>query len=136
MTAQQRVPDIPILRVNQIDAAKLDIEMTSMLREQLSKVFSLSQVCNYENLEDYLFARIVAYYVCNVIVVVCLCGQTASKQFAFSCCRHLSTLPPVYTVLIVLGFVASFEVDINQYCILLLLIVVEIVIYLVGCLLM
>lgn len=73
MIAQQRVPDIPILRVNQIDAAKLDIEMTSMLREQLSKVFSLSQVCNYENLGDYLFACSVAYYVSNVIVVVCLC---------------------------------------------------------------
>jgi len=44
-SAVKRVPDIPILRVNQIDAAKLDIEMTSMLREQLSKVFSLSQAC-------------------------------------------------------------------------------------------
>lgn len=42
----------------------------------------------------------------------------------------------MYTVLFVLGFVASFEVDINQYCILLLLTVVEIVIYLVGFLLM
>lgn len=43
---QQRVPDIPILRVNQIDAARLDVEMTAMLREQLGKVFSLSQVCS------------------------------------------------------------------------------------------
>lgn len=42
----QRVPDIPVLRVNQIDAARLDVEMTAMLKEQLSKVFSLSQVCS------------------------------------------------------------------------------------------
>lgn len=39
----KRVPDIPVLRVNQIDAARLDVEMTAMLKEQLSKVFSLSQ---------------------------------------------------------------------------------------------
>jgi len=39
----KRVPEIPILRVNQMDAARLDEEMTSMLREQLSRVFSLSQ---------------------------------------------------------------------------------------------
>lgn len=43
----KRVPDIPILRVNQIDAARLDVEMTAMLREQLGKVFSLSQVFCY-----------------------------------------------------------------------------------------
>lgn len=33
----------------------------------------------------------------------------------------------MYTVLIVLGFLASFGIDVNQYCILLLLTVVEIV---------
>lgn len=41
------VPDVPILRVNQIDAARLDVEMTGMLKEQLSRVFSLSQVFCY-----------------------------------------------------------------------------------------
>ncbi|CAM6045316.1 unnamed protein product [Sphagnum compactum] len=39
----KRLPDVPILRVNQIDAARLDVEMTAMLREQLNKVFSLAQ---------------------------------------------------------------------------------------------
>eukprot|EP00250_Pteridium_aquilinum_P006359 c16301_g1_i1 orf=514-1479(-) len=31
----------PVSRVNQLDAAKLDVEMTAMLKEQLTKVFSL-----------------------------------------------------------------------------------------------
>ncbi|MCO5571821.1 hypothetical protein L7F22_025569 [Adiantum nelumboides] len=33
----------PVSRVNQLDAAKLDVEMTAMLKEQLTKVFSLMQ---------------------------------------------------------------------------------------------
>eukprot|EP00249_Psilotum_nudum_P009451 c21942_g1_i1 orf=474-1574(-) len=36
-------PWVPILRVNQFDAARLDVEMTAMLKEQLMKVFSLMQ---------------------------------------------------------------------------------------------
>ncbi|KAG6552426.1 hypothetical protein Mapa_005987 [Marchantia paleacea] len=41
--ALKRPPQVNILRVNQIDAARLDVEMTAMLREQLMKVFSLAQ---------------------------------------------------------------------------------------------
>ena len=33
-----------VLRVNQVDAARLDVEMTAMLREQLLKMFSLVRV--------------------------------------------------------------------------------------------
>jgi hypothetical protein len=32
------------LRVNQMDAARLDVEMKAMLKEQLNRVFSLAQV--------------------------------------------------------------------------------------------
>ncbi|KAJ8440011.1 hypothetical protein Cgig2_020499 [Carnegiea gigantea] len=39
-TAEPRIP-IKISRVNQFDAARLDVEMTAMLKEQLLKVFSL-----------------------------------------------------------------------------------------------
>jgi hypothetical protein len=49
---KQRLPDVPILRVNQIDAARLDVEMTAMLREQLNKVFSLAQVPFCESLSE------------------------------------------------------------------------------------
>lgn len=52
---QQTVPDVPILRVNQIDAARLDVEMTGMLKEQLSRVFSLSQVCSFLGMLNYAF---------------------------------------------------------------------------------
>lgn len=37
------IPWAPVSRVNQLDAAKLDVEMTAMLKEQLTKVFSLMQ---------------------------------------------------------------------------------------------
>uniref|UniRef100_A0A7C9DCC6 RING-type E3 ubiquitin transferase (cysteine targeting) n=1 Tax=Opuntia streptacantha TaxID=393608 RepID=A0A7C9DCC6_OPUST len=40
LSHQPRVP-IKISRVNQFDAARLDVEMTAMLKEQLLKVFSL-----------------------------------------------------------------------------------------------
>lgn len=36
-------PWVPMSRANQFDAAKLDVEMTAMLKEQLMKVFSLMQ---------------------------------------------------------------------------------------------
>ncbi|KAL3690859.1 hypothetical protein R1sor_004510 [Riccia sorocarpa] len=39
----KRPPQVNILRVNQVDAARLDVELTAMLREQLVKVFSLAQ---------------------------------------------------------------------------------------------
>lgn len=39
----QQTPWAPVSRVNQLDAAKLDVEMTAMLKEQLTKVFSLMQ---------------------------------------------------------------------------------------------
>ncbi|KAJ7198191.1 hypothetical protein O6H91_Y501600 [Diphasiastrum complanatum] len=42
-TLQKGLSPIPISRVNQFDAARLDVEMTAMLREQLMKVFSLMQ---------------------------------------------------------------------------------------------
>ncbi|KAK4410546.1 Peroxisome biogenesis protein 2 [Sesamum angolense] len=38
---------IDISRVNQIDAARLDIEMSAMLKEQLVKVFSLMKECYF-----------------------------------------------------------------------------------------
>lgn len=37
---------IAISRVNQVDAGRLDIEMSAMLKEQLVKVFSLMKVHN------------------------------------------------------------------------------------------
>lgn len=40
---QSKLP-ISISRVNQFDAARLDIEMSAMLKEQLVKVFSLMKV--------------------------------------------------------------------------------------------
>ena len=43
ITQQTPIP-ISISRVNQFDAARLDVEMTAMLKEQLVKVFSLMKV--------------------------------------------------------------------------------------------
>lgn len=40
----QAVIPISISRVNQFDAARLDIEMSAMLKEQLVNVFSLMKV--------------------------------------------------------------------------------------------
>lgn len=40
----QPVIPITISRVNQVDAGRLDIEMSAMLKEQLVKVFSLMKV--------------------------------------------------------------------------------------------
>lgn len=42
--SQQTPIPISISRVNQFDAARLDVEMTAMLKEQLVKVFSLMKV--------------------------------------------------------------------------------------------
>ncbi|GAA0173299.1 hypothetical protein LIER_26948 [Lithospermum erythrorhizon] len=41
ITSNQEIIPIVISRVNQVDAARLDIEMSAMLKEQLVKVFSL-----------------------------------------------------------------------------------------------
>ena len=41
---QQSTLPISISRVNQVDAARLDVEMSAMLKEQLVKVFSLMKV--------------------------------------------------------------------------------------------
>lgn len=41
---QQSTIPISISRVNQVDAARLDVEMSAMLKEQLVKVFSLMKV--------------------------------------------------------------------------------------------
>lgn len=38
-----KAPEVQVMRVNQVDAARLDVEMTGMLREQLVKVFALVQ---------------------------------------------------------------------------------------------
>lgn len=40
----QSIIPISISRVNQFDAARLDVEMSAMLKEQLVKVFSLMKV--------------------------------------------------------------------------------------------
>jgi hypothetical protein len=40
----QVIIPISISRVNQFDAARLDVEMSAMLKEQLLKVFSLVKV--------------------------------------------------------------------------------------------
>ncbi|PNX87390.1 peroxisome biogenesis protein 2-like [Trifolium pratense] len=40
LSHQSTIP-ISISRVNQVDAARLDIEMSAMLKEQLVKVFTL-----------------------------------------------------------------------------------------------
>jgi hypothetical protein len=40
----QVIIPISISRVNQFDAARLDVEMSAMLKEQLVKVFSLMKV--------------------------------------------------------------------------------------------
>ncbi|RDX65394.1 Peroxisome biogenesis protein 2, partial [Mucuna pruriens] len=41
LSHQQSTIPISISRVNQVDAARLDVEMSAMLKEQLVKVFSL-----------------------------------------------------------------------------------------------
>lgn len=41
----QPVIPIAISRVNQVDAGRLDIEMSAMLKEQMVKVLSLMKVC-------------------------------------------------------------------------------------------
>lgn len=41
----QSVIAVAISRVNQFDAARLDVEMSAMLKEQLVKVFNLMKVC-------------------------------------------------------------------------------------------
>lgn len=43
----QSIIPITISRVNQVDAARLDIEMSAMLKEQLVKVFSLMKVFSH-----------------------------------------------------------------------------------------
>ena len=43
-TVSQSPIEISISRVNQFDAARLDVEMSGMLKEQLVKVFSLMKV--------------------------------------------------------------------------------------------
>jgi len=43
---QSTIP-ISISRVNQVDAARLDIEMSAMLKEQLVKVFTLMKVLSF-----------------------------------------------------------------------------------------
>lgn len=43
MSWQDMIP-VEISRVNQVDAARLDVEMSAMLKEQLVKVFSLLKV--------------------------------------------------------------------------------------------
>lgn len=40
----QSVIAVAISRVNQFDAARLDVEMSAMLKEQLVKVFTLAKV--------------------------------------------------------------------------------------------
>lgn len=43
---QSAIP-IAISRVNQVDAGRLDIEMSAMLKEQMVKVFSVMKVHRY-----------------------------------------------------------------------------------------
>lgn len=43
----QSVIPFSISRVNQVDAGRLDIEMSAMLKEQLVKVFSLMKECYF-----------------------------------------------------------------------------------------
>ena len=43
---EQSVIAVAISRVNQFDAARLDVEMSAMLKEQLVKVFTLAKVLN------------------------------------------------------------------------------------------
>lgn len=40
----QEIIPVEISRVNQVDAGRLDVEMSAMLKEQLVKVFSLLKV--------------------------------------------------------------------------------------------
>lgn len=49
----QSIIPISISRVNQFDAARLDIEMSAMLKEQMVKVFSLMKV--YLSLTVYIY---------------------------------------------------------------------------------
>ena len=41
----QSIIPISISRVNQVDAQRLDVEMSAMLKEQLVNVFNLVKVC-------------------------------------------------------------------------------------------
>ena len=38
-----KLPDVAVMRASQLDAARLDVELTAMLREQFMKIFSLFQ---------------------------------------------------------------------------------------------
>lgn len=49
---QAAIP-IAISRVNQVDAGRLDIEMSAMLKEQMVKIFSLMKEC-YSNMKQNL----------------------------------------------------------------------------------
>lgn len=50
---------VEISRVNQVDAARLDVEMSAMLKEQLVKVFSLLKV---NIILSIVFARTKSFY--------------------------------------------------------------------------
>lgn len=39
----RKLPDVAVMRASQLDAARLDVELTAMLREQFMKIFSLFQ---------------------------------------------------------------------------------------------
>lgn len=70
----QTVIPISISRVNQFDAARLDIEMSAMLKEQLVKVFSLMKVFAF------LF-RVEATNCGNIGLEVCSCLLMSSLIF-------------------------------------------------------
>ncbi|KAF8407077.1 hypothetical protein HHK36_006202 [Tetracentron sinense] len=62
-SSQSPIP-ISISRVNQVDAARLDVEMSAMLREQLVKVFSLMKDCYFNtNQSSMLFLSFLSIWV-------------------------------------------------------------------------
>lgn len=46
----QSIIPVAISRVNQFDAARLDVEMSAMLKEQLVKVFTLMKVFHHQSI--------------------------------------------------------------------------------------
>lgn len=58
----QVIIPISISRVNQFDAARLDVEMSAMLKEQLVKVFSLMKVLSLSTLEIFVLLPVLMLF--------------------------------------------------------------------------
>lgn len=69
---QSAIP-IAISRVNQVDAGRLDIEMSAMLKEQLVKVFSVMKV--YHTV-IYMFCYLIVSFSVLVLIIILKIGRS------------------------------------------------------------